>query len=260
MQTATQTSTVSNSQTWASRILSGLPALFLLFDAVGKFAKPAPVVEGTIKLGYPEHLILPIGAVLLVCTILYLIPRTVVLGAILLTGYLGGAVNTHVRMSTGWFPILFPILIGALLWGGLYLRERRLPALVPLTTKAGVVSAKVFWGSWVMSLLPMPLLFLSVYFKLSSAPQAMEGFIKYGYPQQSLLIIGIVEMLCAVLYLIPRTAVLGAILLTGYLGGAASTHIRVGEPFFIPILFGVLLWGGLYLRDERLRSLIPWRK
>lgn len=260
MQTATQTSTVSNSQTWASRILSGLPALFLLFDAVGKFAKPAVVVETTVKLGYPEHLILPIGAVLLVCTILYLIPRTTVLGAILLTGYLGGAVNTHVRMGAGWFPILFPILIGAMLWGGLYLRERRLPALVPLTTKAGAVSAKAFWGSWVLSLLPMPLLFLSAYFKLSSAPQAVEGFTKYGYPPQSLFGIGIVEVLCTVLYLIPQTAVLGAILLTGYLGGAASTHIRVGEPFFIPILFGILLWGGLYLRDERLRSLIPWRK
>ncbi|MDX2040138.1 MAG: DoxX family protein [Acidobacteriota bacterium] len=251
---------IAKKQLWTSSILSGLPALFLLFDAVGKFAKPAVVVEATVKLGYPEHLIMPIGAVLLVCTIIYLIPRTAVLGAILLTGYLGGAVNTHVRMGGGWFPILFPVLIGALLWGGLYWRERRLHAVIPLTTKVGAVSGKAFWSSWALSLLPMPLLFLSAYFKLSNAPQAMEGFIKYGYPQQSLLVIGIVEVLCTVLYLIPRTAVLGAILLTGYLGGAASTHIRVGEPFFIPILFGVLLWGGLYLRDERLRVHLPLRR
>ncbi len=260
MQTAKPISAISNSQLWASRVLSGLPALFLLFDAAGKFAKPAVVVETTVKLGYPEHLILPIGAVLLVCTIIYLIPRTAVLGAILLTGYLGGAVNSHVRLGEGWFPILFPVLVGAMLWGGLYLRESQLPALVPLTTKSGTVSKKMLWSSWVLSLLPMPLLFLSAYFKLSGAPQAVEGFTKYGYPPQSLLIIGIVEVLCTVLYLIPQTAVLGAILLTGYLGGAISTHFRVGEPFFIPLLFGILLWGGLYLRDERLRSLIPWRK
>lgn len=110
-----------------------------------------------------------------------------------------------------------------------------------------------------MSVLPLPLFFLSAWFKLSSAPPAMEGFVKYGYPPQAPFAIGIVELLCLMLYLTPQTAVLGAILLTGYLGGAAATHVRVGEPFFIPILFGVLLWGGLYLRDERLRRLIPLR-
>jgi len=251
---------ISKNQLWAGRILSALPILFLLFDGVAKLFKPPMVIEATTQLGYSESIIVPLGITLTLCTIIYAVPRIAMLGAILLTGYLGGAVNTHVRMGAGWFPILFPIMIGALLWTGFYLREKRLHALVPLTTKAGSVSAKVFWGGWALSLLPMPLLFLSAYFKLSGAPQAMEGFIKYGYPQQSLLVIGIVEVLCTVLYLIPRTAVLGAILLTGYLGGAASTHIRVGEPFFIPILFGVLLWGGLYLRDERLRSLIPWRK
>jgi DoxX-like protein len=71
--------------------------------------------------------------------------------------------------------------------------------------------------------------------------------------------LGIVELACTVIYIIPRTSVLGAILLTGYLGGAVATHLRIGEPYFMPIIFGVLVWGGLFLRDERLRALIPLR-
>jgi hypothetical protein len=116
---------------WAGRILSGLPTLFLLFDAVMKFVKPAPVIQGTVELGYPESAILGLGIVLLVSTILYAIPRTAVLGAILLTGYLGGAVATHVRVGGPLFNILFPVFFGALIWGGLYLRDERLRALVP---------------------------------------------------------------------------------------------------------------------------------
>jgi hypothetical protein len=132
MQATTLTVPISPKPLWGGRILSGLPALFLLLDAVGKLVKPAPVIEGTIRLGYPESVILPLGIVLLACTILYLIPRTAVLGAILLTGYLGGAVATHVRAADGLFPIFFPVIIGALLWGGLYLRDNRLRALLPL--------------------------------------------------------------------------------------------------------------------------------
>jgi hypothetical protein len=259
MQVALSTKPISNAQRWVSRILCGLPALFLLIDGAMKLVKPAPVVAATTQLGFAERLILPLGLVLLVCTIIYLIPRTAVLGAILLTGYLGGAVNTHVRVGGGWFPILFPIIVGMLLWGGLYLRPGHLPALLPFTTKAPAAPKKMFWSGWVISLLPMPLLFMSAWFKLSSAPPALEGFVKYGYAAPVLFPIGIVEVLCTVLYLIPRTAVLGAILLTGYLGGAASTHVRAGEPFIIPILLGVLLWGGLYLRDERVRALLPLR-
>ncbi len=112
--------------------MSWLPALFLLVDGVMKLFKPAVVVEATVKLGYPESIILPLGVVLTVCTIIYLIPRTAVLGAILLTGYLGGAVATHVRVGEGLFPIVFPIIFGVLLWGGLYLRDNRLRMLIPL--------------------------------------------------------------------------------------------------------------------------------
>ena len=123
----------SKSTIWIGRIVSGLPALFLLVDGAMKLVKPAVVVEATTKLGYSESLIVPIGIILIACTLLYLIPTTSVLGAILLTGYLGGAVATHVRAAEGGvFPIIFPIILGALLWLGLYLHDTRLRALIPL--------------------------------------------------------------------------------------------------------------------------------
>jgi hypothetical protein len=130
---ATQTVPVSKGRLWTGRIMSALPALFLLMDGVMKLAKPEFVVKATVQLGYPERVIFCLGIVVLVCVILYLIPRTAVLGAILLTGYLGGAVATHVRVGDPLFShALFPVYVAILLWGGLYLREERLRALVPL--------------------------------------------------------------------------------------------------------------------------------
>ena len=123
---------VAKRQLWAGRILSFLPAMFLLLDGVMKLFKPAFVVEATEKLGYPERVIVGIGIALVICTLIYLIPRTAVLGAILLTGYLGGAVATHVRAETGWFEILFPVMLCTLLWAGLGLRDDRLRTLIPL--------------------------------------------------------------------------------------------------------------------------------
>lgn len=117
---------------WAGRLVSGLPALFLLVDGAMKLVKPAIVVETTVQLGYAESVIFPLGIVLLACTSVYVIPRTSVLGAILLTGYLGGAVATHVRAGDGWFTMSLPVILGALLWSGLYLRDARLRALIPL--------------------------------------------------------------------------------------------------------------------------------
>lgn len=112
--------------------MSTLPGLFLLLDAVMKFFKPSVVVEGTLKVGYPESVIVPLGVVLFVCTVLYFVPRTAVLGAILLTGYLGGAVATHVRLEEGAFNVLFPVFFGALLWGGLWMRDERIRELLPI--------------------------------------------------------------------------------------------------------------------------------
>ncbi|MCC6328908.1 MAG: DoxX family protein [Acidobacteria bacterium] len=118
---------------WAGYILSGLPAIFLILDAVGKLFKPEVVVKGTVELGYPESVIVPLGILLLVCTIIYLIPQTAVLGAILLTGYLGGTVATHVRIGNPLFThILFGVYLGVMLWLGIYFRESRLRQLVPL--------------------------------------------------------------------------------------------------------------------------------
>jgi hypothetical protein len=132
MESDTQTDTVSTKMLWAGRIMSGVPVLFLLFDGAMKLVKPGFVVEATVRLGYPESVILGLGIVLLACTVLYLIPRTSVLGAILLTGYLGGATASHVRAGDPIFPIVFPIIFGVLIWGGLLLRDVRLRALLPL--------------------------------------------------------------------------------------------------------------------------------
>jgi hypothetical protein len=107
-------------------------SLFLLVDGAMKLVKPTVVVKTTMELGYADTVIPPLGAVLLACTILYLIPRTAVFGAILLTGYLGGAVATQVRAGRGPFEILFPVALGVLLWGGLVPRDDRLRTLIPL--------------------------------------------------------------------------------------------------------------------------------
>ena len=132
MQSSTQTTPIPKSTIWAGRIISALPVLFLLMDGVMKLVKPRVVVEATVRLGYPESVILGLGIVLITCTALYIIPATSVLGAILLTGYLGGAVATHVRVGEGLFSVLFPVMVGVLIWLGLYLRDGRLRALVPL--------------------------------------------------------------------------------------------------------------------------------
>ena len=122
------------------------------------------------------------------------------------------------------------------------------------------VSKKMFWAGWIMSAPPVLLLLFSASMKVLKLPAAMDGFAHLGYPEYVALPLGIVELTCTVLYLIPRTSILGAILLTGYLGGATATHLRIGEPFHMAILLGMLVWGGLYLRDERLRALIPLRQ
>jgi len=123
------THTSNRRRLWAGRVISALPVLFLLIDGIMKLVKPPVVVEATVKLGYSETVIVGFGIVLLACTIIYLIPRTAVLGAILLTGYLGGAIATHVRVGDPLFTIIFPVILGTMIWGGLYLRDERLRSL-----------------------------------------------------------------------------------------------------------------------------------
>jgi DoxX-like family len=121
---------VSKTSLWAGRIITALMVVFMTIDGGVKVLKLPPAVEGTVKLGYPADLIVPVGVVCLICVVLYAIPRTSVLGAILLTGYLGGATTTQVRVENPWF--MFPVFLGALVWLGLFLRDDRLRALIPL--------------------------------------------------------------------------------------------------------------------------------
>lgn len=127
---------VSKAALWTGRVLSALVVLFLLFDSALKIARVQVAVDGTVKLGYPENVVMPIGLILLICTILYAIPRTSALGAVLVTGYLGGAVATNVRASlplAGY--ILFPVYVGILLWLGLYLRNNQIRRTLPVLTE-----------------------------------------------------------------------------------------------------------------------------
>ena len=121
----------SKARVRTGRIVSGVLAFLLALDALAKFFRPEPVVKGTLELGYAESVIVPLGVVLLASTLLYALPRTAVLGAILLTGYLGGAVATHVRMGHPLLThVLMPVFVGVLLWVGLTLRDRRLEGLL----------------------------------------------------------------------------------------------------------------------------------
>ena len=128
---------VSKTALWAGRTISGLAILFFIFDGVTKVIRIPEVVQANLDLGYSEALVMPIGLLMLLCTLLYAIPLTSVLGALLLTAYLGGAVATHVRAGSGLFPIMFTVVFGILVWLGLYLREPRLHTLLPLSQTIG---------------------------------------------------------------------------------------------------------------------------
>ena len=122
-----------------------------------------------------------------------------------------------------------------------------------------LVSKKILWTSRILSAVPVLMLLVSAVMKFLKPPGLAEGFAHLGWPVNFALGLGLVEISCTIVYVIPRTAILGAILLTGFFGGTIATHARVGDPFFFQIILGVLVWGGLYLREPRLRALIPLR-
>ena len=122
------------------------------------------------------------------------------------------------------------------------------------------VSKKAHWTGYVLTALPALLFLFSGVMKLMKPPAVMEGFTHLGLPEKLATGIGILEITCTVLYLIPRTAVIGAILLTGYLGGAILATLRVGDSVVMTVIVGISVWGGLFLRDPRLRELIPFRR
>ncbi len=125
------------------------------------------------------------------------------------------------------------------------------------------VSKKALWVGRIISGVVALFLLSAVVMDLVKPPSAVQGMVKYGYPESSMVGIGIALLIGVVLYVVPRMSVLGAIVLTGYLGGAVSTHVRAGDPagrIVVPVVFGLLIWGGIYLRDNRLRALVPLRR
>ena len=132
MPNATQSGFLSKKAVWTGRVLTGLIAAFLVFDGMIHLMKPAPVVEAFIRLGFPLSLAVPLGIIEIVCVLLYLVPQTSILGAILLTGYLGGAIATQLHSGSPLGEISFPIIMGVIVWAGLYLRDDRLRSLIPL--------------------------------------------------------------------------------------------------------------------------------
>jgi hypothetical protein len=125
---------------------------------------------------------------------------------------------------------------------------------------AAPASKKMLWAGRIISAIPVLLMVFSAVMKLVKAAPVVQGMPRYGYPESQIVIIGVLELFSCIIYSIPSTAVLGAILMTGYLGGATATNVRVGDPsYIVTILLGVFVWGGLFFRDARVRRLIPFR-
>ena len=135
------------------------------------------------------------------------------------------------------------------------------PAITQSAATTAPTSKKMVWTGRVVSAIPVLLMLLSAVMKLIKAAPVVQGFPRYGYPESQIVMIGVLELLSCIVYMIPRTAVLGAILMTGYLCVATATNVRVGDPSYImTVLLGVFVWGGLFFRDARLRALIPFRR
>ncbi|MGB2670316.1 MAG: DoxX family protein [Candidatus Acidiferrum sp.] len=134
------------------------------------------------------------------------------------------------------------------------------PAIAPSAASAVPISKGMIWTGRVLSALPVGLMAFSAALKFLKPAPVMQSFAHFGYPESEIVILGVLELLSCIVYVIPRTAVLGAILMTGYLGGATATNVRVGDPsYIITVTLGVLVWAGLFLRDARVRALIPLR-
>ena len=125
--------------------------------------------------------------------------------------------------------------------------------------KPAPLSKAWLWTGWIITILPAVALIFSAAVKFVGPEGMLKEFDRLGYKSHHATPLGIVELVCTIIYLIPQTSVLGAILLTGYLGGATATHVRIGDQFISPIIMGVLIWLGLFLREPRLRAILPWR-
>ncbi len=130
---------------------------------------------------------------------------------------------------------------------------------MPADTRAARTPKAMLWTGRIISAVVTAFMLFAGVMNLTKSPQVVDGMKHFQYPESLTLGLGITVLVCAILYAIPQTAVLGAILLTGYLGGATATHLRVGEAFFMPVVFGMLVWLGVFLRDARLRALLHLR-
>jgi DoxX-like family len=134
------------------------------------------------------------------------------------------------------------------------------PAISQSAVTAAPTSKKMLWTGRVISAIPILLMIFSAVMKLIKAAPLVQGMSRYGYPESQVVTIGVLELLSCIVYVIPNTAVLGAILMTGYLGGATATNFRMNDPSYImTFLLGVFVWGGLFFRDARVRALLPLR-
>jgi hypothetical protein len=230
-------------------------------DACFKFTTNPQVVATQKQLGFPMSLTPDIGILALICIALYAIPATSILGALLLTGYLGGAIALHLRVDNPLFShTLFPIYIALFIWGGIWLRNHTLRELFPIASPApSVASKKLLWTGYVVTALSALLILLTAVMKFTYHPKA--GDPPPMYPLHHIPHLAYLEILCIALYLIPATSFSGAVLMTGYLGGATCINLLGGSvsSSLITALIGVILWAGIWLRNARIRSLFPLR-
>jgi hypothetical protein len=254
----------SKSRLYTGYAFTTLAILFLLIDACMKFTTNVHVVEAQKQLGFPIQLTPGIGVLALICLVLYAIPSTSVFGALLFTGYLGGAIALHLRVDNPLFShILFPIYIALFIWGGIWLRNRNLREVFPIDSRLGMPNTfgKFLWVGYVLTGLSAILILFTAAMKFIYIPPADEP--PPIFPVHHIHHLAFLEIGCIALYLFPSTSFLGAVLMTGYLGGATAISLRGGEPIggsLIPVLIGIILWAGLWVRDTRLRRLFPVRR
>lgn len=252
----------SKTRLYTGYVLSTLAILFLVMDACMKFTTNPQVIAAQTQLGWPLRLTPAIGILALICTALYALPATSVLGALLLTGYFGGAIALHLRVDNPLFShMLFPVYIALLVWGGIWLRNATLREVLPLASRpdANTTSKKQLWAGYILTAISALLILFTAVMKFVYVPKPGEPIL---FPQHHIHHLAYIEIVCTLLYLFPSTSFLGAVLLVSYLGGATCINLREGQSLgasLITVIIGIVVMAGPWLRDSRLRRLFPIR-
>lgn len=259
-----ETASSSKARTYTGYTLAALFLLFMLLDAVMKFTHAAPVIAANTQLEIPPWMTPALGVIVLVCLALYAIPATAVLGAVLFTGYLGGAIAVHARVGNPFFShTLFPLYVALFLWGAIWFRDQTLRDLFPIvkSPQASAPSKGMLYTGYTVTVLAALFVLFSAVMKFIYTLPA--GAPPPGFPMEHMHTLAYLEFVLVALYLFPRTAFFGTVFLTGYLGGATAINLRSGEPIgasLIPVIVGVALWAGYWLRSAEVRSLLPVRR